>query len=181
MPRHERAANATLAVVVLVLLLGITLAALAALPRLSSEERLVARALGVLAERRQVRTSVTLRAGAVRASCRVVSRTDEVVTFGGRRFALSGRQPVDATGLPLRDSLRRDAFLAGCPRLLVTSVGRRLRGGRPVYGGRTTVQGRPAHVLLAGSSGEIELLVAQSSLEPLAVRFGRNVTAYYVP
>jgi hypothetical protein len=111
----------------------------------------------------------------------MLSRTEELVTARGeRRFRLVARRPETVSGRPLPDSVLRDAFLAGCPRPLATSVGRRLRAGRPTYAGVTTADGRRAHVLQAGPRGDVMLLVDAESLEPIAVRIGSSATALYV-
>jgi hypothetical protein len=152
-------------------------AALAVLPRLSADERLVVRMTRMLAAETFVAT--TGRARAVTRSCRVLPRRRELVWPADRRpFIMAGAQPKALDGTLLPTSLRKEAFLAGCPRLIGRAIGVRLRRAQHVYDSRTDRGSANAFHLVVSDRPPVRLVVTVhgTSLRPTGVHYGRETS-----
>jgi hypothetical protein len=161
----------------------------ATLPQASAGQRIAIRALTKLDRWRSDGAVVRIGSRTATATCTKVRRNTTLLTFDdGARVLVRGRhvhalQPLPSASERLLadrkvvkpgdpELVAAEAVLGGSRSLYMAGLAVRLaRGGEPLAG-RERVDGIPAYVLRLGrGSPRVELLVAQDTLEPLAVRY----------
>ena len=108
----------------------------------------------------------------VHASCRAHGRRDTVLLSDGRRFVVDLGGVKETRG-KWRSPLVIDAEsrLAGCPRLLVGGISRRLFAGKRVIDGRLVFDGVAAYRIRVDSQPPtVYLIVSRRDFTPLAIR-----------
>jgi hypothetical protein len=157
----------------------------AALPRMSEGQRIATRALAKLDSWRSQGAVVSLGGRTVGATCTAVRRGAVITYPDGTRVLVRGRRvhalrPLESTQERLLattttvdpELVAAQAVLGGSRSLYVAGLAVRLSvGGEPLLG-HTVVDGIPAYVLRLGRGRPtVQLLVAQRTLLPLAVRY----------